>query len=127
MGNQRLGLARALLADPTPCGPNAVDDVAHTGLRGGVDQVAGLHVVALLAAGAIDDRVDALDGGLDPLAGRQVAGGHLDAGQRRARVPAEDSNVPACGTEAVDDEPAERASAAGDEDWLVCRALWAHG
>jgi len=95
-----------------------VDDVPHAGPRGGLDEVPGLRVVPLLAAGAVDDGVDALDGGLDPLAGRQVAHRDLHSRSRIAIVAAQDPDPVSLVEETVDDDRSERPAAARDEDRL---------
>ena len=93
-----------------------VDEVAHPGLRRRAHQVPRLLLVALGAARAVHDDLGALHRGVDALARGQVAGHELDALVGLVAVPAEHPNVGAGVPQLRDDEPPERARAAGDEN-----------
>jgi hypothetical protein len=65
-----------------PVGPDDRDvhQVPDPGLRRGPHQVPGLVLVALAAAGAVDDDLGARHRGVDAVAGGEVTGHELDAG-----------------------------------------------
>ena len=71
--------------DPVGADDRDVDQVPGPGPGRRPDQVPGLDLVALGAAGAVHDDLGALDRGVDPLAGGQVAGHVLDARRRPSR------------------------------------------
>jgi hypothetical protein len=66
----------------------------------------------------VHDDLGPLDRGLDPVARGEVAGHALDAIRGLASAPAEHADLAAGVAQAGDDEPAERARAAGDQDGL---------
>jgi hypothetical protein len=75
-----------------------------------------LDLVALGAAGEVDDDLGSRHRGVDPLAGGQVTGHQLDNLRALAAVPAEDPDVAAGVPQPRDDEPPQGARAAGDQD-----------
>jgi hypothetical protein len=78
--------------------------------------VPGLDLVALAGAGAVDDDPGAGHGGVDPLAGGQVAGDHLDALAELTPSAAEHADLAAGRPQSRDDQPPQGAGAAGDQD-----------
>jgi hypothetical protein len=62
------------------------------------------------------DGVDAGDGRIEPGTGPDIAGEVLDIAIAAAAAPAEGAHVRAGGQEAVDDDPAQGAGAAGDQN-----------
>jgi hypothetical protein len=101
-----------------------VDDVRSPRARRGAEKAGGLVLVALAAAGEVHDDLGSLHGGLDPLAGGEVAADVLDAVRGLAGAPAEHADLAAGVAQARDDEPAERARAAGDEDGVhACASM----
>jgi hypothetical protein len=78
--------------------------------------VPGLVAVPLGAAGEVHDDLRARHGGLDAVAGGQVAGHVLDAVHVVVTTAAEHPDVAPGVDEARDDEPSQGAGTAGDQD-----------
>ena len=89
-------MARSTRLRPGPVGADDrdVDKVLDPGPRRGPYQVPGLVLVALGAAGAVHDGLDPGDGGVDPLAGGQIAANELDAVSGLVAAPLSTRTLP---------------------------------
>ena len=104
--------------DPVGVDHRDVDQVRRPALRRHrLQQVARQRVVALVAAGEVQDGPDAVHRGPGPLAAGQVAGQVADAFLVRPAVPAEHADLAAGVPQARDEPPSEGAGPAGDQDW----------
>jgi hypothetical protein len=103
-----------------PVGPDDRDEhqVPRPGPGRRRHQVARLDLVAPAGAGAVHDDPGPPRGGVDPLAGGQVAGRELDPVLVLVAAPAEHQDPPPGVPQPRHDQPAQGARAAGDQHGL---------
>ena len=93
-----------------------VHEMARAGRRRGSHEIAGLVFVALGTAGAVHDRLDAIDRGRNAVAGGQITGDVFDAVGGVRAVPAEHPYGAAGVAQARNHQSAESAGPTGDQD-----------
>jgi hypothetical protein len=90
-----------------------VDEVWSVPTPGGGDEVFCRDVIALVAPRTVHDRIDAINGSVDPGTEEEVASHETNIGCRVVGSTSEDANVMSGSTEPAHDVTAERARAAG--------------
>ena len=100
-----------------------VDDVGRSSPARGGDEVAGGHDVLGAGAlgGAVDDGVDAVQGGVDAVAAEEVTLRPVDAGIADARLSAQRADLVAGFGGFTDHPVSEGAGRAGDQNFTSHR------